>query len=762
MDKKALKSAALFCAVFALLFANSIFAKEYTSYYDFVPGFGVPVAATHDPVSMNPSGAVFEGELTDLGVLNSASVYFIYYEAQNPVPQYTKKGLMTAEGIFYSEPIKLDPAKKYCIVAMAENAQGMSQSNPVCPESNAPKPLMGKTSQPSVDYFSNPTDGPSIETAPVEDTLLGNKITSRVSNIKSAGALEGYYEITQQAGKNKIFQVKPITILDNKETTLYLDKAFSLNNTWIQLAVKNGNTFVKGNIVGQSTVVTKDLTDAGKALPWQVCYKASGKCQPTKKTFRYKEDCEKDLASDGGLTSGVCYNTTLSCSIACDYYKPENKTANECYRKVWIKKNKDGSAYVENLDASRVNYGSTAMAKIGIDVFFKQGGKLAAAQCQDVKDPAGTWYFCIKNRGECRPTFGVQQKNKTWVNYKDRATCEAAVKKWWGSQAGATCYQDEQVCNNICQEYVSPTVKTPKAVFYGNYEDQKDGSMKLYFTVISLGNAKTAKVRIQAKLGNSLLIQPSDWVQVNDRGIYSVNYSKMNKKYWYSAYAEITNGVDPDYTSQPVYLLFNRNEFMCPDNICGTGENSQNCPQDCTLPFEKCYKTICAGGNCDSQQMKALAFVAAKNVNVNDIIKAEKLWEAAAGFKLFNKVSLGNFSSVTMYNGINEISYNPKYAWGLGVAAHALPEFLVSSTGKRYMMSCDIEINNTEGNDYIYYENSSYLDRTMGHEVGHCLGLDDLYNDDYYLTRCPEEIMNNSSYSIGRGDRAGLKEVYGK
>jgi hypothetical protein len=149
------------------------------------------------------------------------------------------------------------------------------------------------------------------------------------------------------------------------------------------------------------------------------------------------------------------------------------------------------------------------------------------------------------------------------------------------------------------------------------------------------------------------------------------------------------------------------------------------------------------------------------------VVSATKTWEAATTKNLFADTSIVTISTTKTadkYDGSNVIAFKPFTSTNAKALAYSRTYYTTTKVGGYYpAVESDLSFN-TLFNWETAGTGSYYDVQTVAlHELGHTLGLGDIYNDPI-LSADKSEIMNSYTgvkRTLGNGDKTGIWTLYG-
>lgn len=778
---------------------------------DFAPGFGKPIPATVEVKSKNPNDAILKGSLDWLGYAKSNNVYFVYYEPGRAF-QKTKSVAVNSKGEFFSESLKLKAATNYCFFAVAENGRTQGAGAQQCfitdgSMSGGAFSLSKTLDQPL--FLSNdkslPNPAPASEKEDLKSVLenrinilppvkdaLGFRLQMEILDLNYFKGALPFFELAKKDGSQR-YVLNFKNSISVSRFSAYLSASFPLSDYQVfGGAIKDGKKYFGNNVSGASG--SAGASPSGKAA-FYFCRVNSGQCDKSEQ-FATKEDCEnylstKEVDAKGvAKTPGICHSTQLSCDLTCEGYKPKVAKTQECYKGVLVYYNSDGSASTKGFQTAGVSdeirYATPEMAQESIEIFFKQGKSLAKAQCSDPKDPKGTWYFCVKNTGHCRATFGVKDSKGAYQPYTTKEACESNVRKWWGStQTNETCYPEKYACENICQEYTNPTTNKFFILTAGG-EPADNNKFRIWYNLVSL--ASNSSARVWAKITSSdssgrALVINTEPVELKDKRLDYFEIVMPTPKFNLFTYEILAKGSDGQSYSGGYQVYYTGSSgTSCGNDNCEHGETPQNCPQDCRISFTECHafnNTYLISNNA----YQSLNFLIRRPVSGQLVVDSIKNgWQKFTSSQLWGGLTVAPAGEAETNNSVNEISISknfPDYLLGYTFYTNM---FDPKDSNKIYPIECDIHLNSNLANDKTKFSpivGYNQAQTTLIHEMGHCLNMGDLYDlslvksengqglqpnycgGQLCYKNCPDEIMNNSP-TIGTGDITGLNMQFPK
>ncbi|HQF17120.1 MAG TPA: hypothetical protein PLI05_08650 [Methanotrichaceae archaeon] len=164
-------------------------------------------------------------------------------------------------------------------------------------------------------------------------------------------------------------------------------------------------------------------------------------------------------------------------------------------------------------------------------------------------------------------------------------------------------------------------------------------------------------------------------------------------------------------------------------------------------------------------------YLAAEGLNADQvrgaITRAAETWDAASRQNLFADSSMVGFDATRVsgnYDGVNAIGWAAFPYTSKSVLASAKTWYSLSKVGGYYTVrEFDIKFNNYHSWSTSGASGRIDVESVVLHELGHPLGLGDIYNSALYR-RDPSQVMNSYSgikRTLGNGDRSALLKLYG-
>ena len=222
------------------------------------------------------------------------------------------------------------------------------------------------------------------------------------------------------------------------------------------------------------------------------------------------------------------------------------------------------------------------------------------------------------------------------------------------------------------------------------------------------------------------------------------------------------------------YAMFAKPGTECGNGICEPGENARKCPEDCADGDEEpdtssCYSFLARGANwktlepyvVDPTNTRGLEAGFVTSNLAGDIAK----WEAAAGVNILGDEITGIVDGADLISpdNKNEVYFaDIKQSGAIGVTIiwgvfGGLPPFRELVEWDQIYDDVDFDWSASGEKDKMDFENIAT------HELGHSVGLADLYND-----RCSEQTMYGyadygeiKKRTLEAGDITGIQKLYG-
>ena len=199
----------------------------------------------------------------------------------------------------------------------------------------------------------------------------------------------------------------------------------------------------------------------------------------------------------------------------------------------------------------------------------------------------------------------------------------------------------------------------------------------------------------------------------------------------------------------------------CGNGICEAGENARKCPQDCEGADTKCYGFLSKGVMIKSPKDLTVH----SDLNLDVVSASVSEWDKNTLTDLFSSISVddaANWDS-TSPDGRNELSYG-NYPESDVIGVTVVWGYFSGPPQTREITEFDIlfDTDFTWG-DATVNPTVMDLENITVHEMGHGLGLDDIYDGS-----CNEVTMYGYSTegetkkrTLESGDITGLQKLYG-
>ena len=222
------------------------------------------------------------------------------------------------------------------------------------------------------------------------------------------------------------------------------------------------------------------------------------------------------------------------------------------------------------------------------------------------------------------------------------------------------------------------------------------------------------------------------------------------------------------------YAMFAKPVTKCGNGICEPGENARKCPADCSAedPTEpdtsSCYTFLSKGAKWKT--IEPYLVDPANTRGVDDSFVRSNLatnigkWETAAGVNILGDEILEgvNRETIGSLNGANEVMFaDIDYEGAIAVAI--VWGYFSGNPAWRELVEWDMVFDDTDF-DWSAIGEAGKMDfeNIATHELGHAVGLGDLYNDE-----CSEQTMYGISWNgditkrtLESGDISGIQELY--
>lgn len=280
--------------------------------------------------------------------------------------------------------------------------------------------------------------------------------------------------------------------------------------------------------------------------------------------------------------------------------------------------------------------------------------------------------------------------------------------------------------------------------------------------LVSVSLALGAKPnQITGDVKNTVTI-PSEAVQVAPNVFYLGTSTEKGKKIQGYAFIDYKKGYGKPGTT-------------CGNGVCETGENAKKCPADCSAgepKTSKCYGFLARGAKwktvepymVDPSNIRGLSGTFVRNNLAFDISK----WETVASTNILGDEIGDEIAGIV--DGADLVSPDNKnevYFADIGspgaIAITIVWGYFYGPPGQRELVEWD-QVYDDVDYDWSATGEAGKMDfeNIATHELGHSVGLDDLYN-----TGCSEETMygyadygETKKRTLEAGDKTGVKKLY--
>ena len=227
------------------------------------------------------------------------------------------------------------------------------------------------------------------------------------------------------------------------------------------------------------------------------------------------------------------------------------------------------------------------------------------------------------------------------------------------------------------------------------------------------------------------------------------------------------------------FTIRNKKEFVkpgtiCGDNVCDPGENKRKCPADCggedpeDPDTSSCYGFLAKGAKwrtiedyiVDPNNIRGLISADVKNILSSSITK----WETVAGANILGDEDITktvNRNTIGSLNGENEVMFRNIEDDG-AIAVAIVWGIFGGPPFARELVEWDMIFDDADFDWGTGELNKMDFENIATHELGHAVGLGDLYNSE-----CSEQTMYGYSTegetkkrTLESGDIAGLNLLY--
>lgn len=152
----------------------------------------------------------------------------------------------------------------------------------------------------------------------------------------------------------------------------------------------------------------------------------------------------------------------------------------------------------------------------------------------------------------------------------------------------------------------------------------------------------------------------------------------------------------------------------------------------------------------------------------NAVLSATKTWEAATSKNLFadsSTVVVSTTKTADKYDGSNVIAFKPLSSASVNALAYTRTYYATTTKVGGYYSAVESDISFNTRFNWETAGTGAYYDfqSVVLHELGHTLGLGDIYNDPI-LSADKMEVMNSYSgvkRTLGNGDKTAIWTLYG-
>ncbi len=215
------------------------------------------------------------------------------------------------------------------------------------------------------------------------------------------------------------------------------------------------------------------------------------------------------------------------------------------------------------------------------------------------------------------------------------------------------------------------------------------------------------------------------------------------------------------------YAMFVKPETECGNGICEPGENARKCPEDCEgeVPEEpdtsSCYEFLARGAKWRIVE----PYMVGMNINGNILSSSIEKWENAADYNILGGEIAGIVDGADLVSpdNKNEVYFADIEESGV-IAVAIVWGYFSGPPFARELVEWDMVFDDVSFNWSETGEtNKMDFENIATHELGHAVGLGDLYN-----TECSDQTMYGYSTkgeikkrTLESGDIAGIQKLYG-